>query len=356
MSPDPHPADREQPKASSPLGSVIKTALKLGVAVGLLAWLFYTGDLDPEVLKLPLEVPGTLAVIVCMGALCISLSGLRWWLLLGAEGITIPVLTAIRLTWIGHFWNQVIPGAVSGDLVKMFYVGRLVPERREESWTTVVADRLIGLCGLVSLSTVVALSRLELVMARTELRVAFAFMVCVLAGFIAAVVVLALGMGTTWRITAWARGRAPKAAESMSRFYRTFRRLLTKPGRLLAAFAISVFAHCMTVGYAALFGSLFTDAFEVSEYFALVPIALFSNAIPLSPGGIGIGEKVLAQLLTWAGASGSAAPASLAKAGVSIMIWMRLVFYSLAIVGGVLYAVYRQPADFVKTPDGPSRD
>jgi uncharacterized protein (TIRG00374 family) len=294
------------------------------------------------VLKKPLAVPGTLALILVMGAACVSLSGMRWWLLLGADGIKIPLPTAVRLTWIGHFWNQVIPGAVSGDLVKMFYVGRLVPERREESWTTVAADRLIGLCALVTLSTAVALTRLDFMLARPELTAAFAFMVFVLLCFASAVVVLLLGIGTTWRVTAWARERFPKQAETLSRFYGTLRRLLASPSRVLAAFAISLLAHCLTVGYAAIFGGLFTDAFAVSDYFVLVPIALFSNAIPISPGGIGVGETVLAELLTWAGAADTASPASLGAAGTSVMIWTRVVFYSLACVGGVLYAAYRQ--------------
>ena len=154
-----------------------------------------------------------------------------------------------------------------------------------------------------------------------------------------------LGVGTQWRVTAWAQKRFPKPSETLGRFYGTFRRLLASPGRIVAVFVISLCAHGLTVGYAAIFGSLFTDAFSISDYFALIPIALFSNAIPMSPGGIGVGETVLAELLTWAGAAGPATPASLAKAGTSVMLWCRVVFYSLACVGGVLYAVYRQPGD-----------
>ena len=42
----------------------------------------------------------------------------RWWLLLRAQSIHISVLAAVRLFFLGLFYNNVMPGAVGGDLLK----------------------------------------------------------------------------------------------------------------------------------------------------------------------------------------------------------------------------------------------
>jgi uncharacterized protein (TIRG00374 family) len=331
------------PKKPSKLRKVLLTSLKLGLAIALLGYLFSKGDLDPQTLKQPTSSPLTLVALLGIVVVSISLSGVRWWILLGGEGIEVRLRTAVKLTWIGHFWNMVIPGAVSGDAVKMFYVGQLVPkEQREESWSTVFADRVIGLVALISLSAVAALASMDLIWPRPKLKATFLLMLSILALTAVGAVLLALGVGRTWRVTAWLREKLP-FGESLARAYQTLFRLTKRPKRIAAAYGLSPVAHCLSVTNAFLLGRLFTDALQGLQYFALVPIALFSNAVPLTPGGMGIGEKVLSDLFTWAGA-GAAPPGELAKAGVSVMVWLRLVFWVAAIAGGVLYALHKREA------------
>ena len=43
---------------------------------------------------------------------------LRWWLLLRAQDIRIPYRLAHRLTFLGFFFNNVVPGPTGGDVVK----------------------------------------------------------------------------------------------------------------------------------------------------------------------------------------------------------------------------------------------
>jgi len=48
----------------------------------------------------------------------------RWQMLLAVQGVHISFPQAARLTMIGVFFNLAIPGAVSGDLVKMGYIAK----------------------------------------------------------------------------------------------------------------------------------------------------------------------------------------------------------------------------------------
>lgn len=326
-------------------------ACKLGLALALLAWLVGRGDLDASSFARPLRAPHVVVLALVLAALGLCLSGVRWWLLLAAEGLSVDLRTAIQLTFIGHFWNMVIPGAVSGDAVKMFYVGRRVPRsQREASWSTVFADRLIGLAALVSVSVAAATAKLDLFWGRPELRGTYALMLFVLAGFVAGGAVLRLDLGRDWRLTRWLVARLPMQ-QSLSRVWEALRRLGGHPGRLLLAYGISLVAHLFAVTNACLIGGLFSEAVAALDYYALVPVALFSNAIPLTPGGVGVGESVLGKLFSWAGPA-AASPAELTRAGASVMVWLRLLMLSLALAGGLLYALYR--SDGPPAADEPS--
>lgn len=72
----------------------------------------------------------------------------RWWLLLRAQAIHIPVAAAVRLYYLGLFYNNVMPGSVGGDLLKAWYVAKHT-DKRLAGVLSVFVDRIIGLTGLI---------------------------------------------------------------------------------------------------------------------------------------------------------------------------------------------------------------
>jgi len=309
---------------------------KVAVAVALVVVIVQKGLLDPRGLKQAIASPGSIALALLVGGTGISSSGLRWWILLRCEGIEVPLRRALELTWVGHFFNMVFPGAVSGDAVKMFYVGRDVPDRREEAWTTVLADRLIGLVALVSVSTLAALLNLEFTWSRPALRATFLTMLAVLGGALVGGAALALGVGQGWSLTRRVVKRVPFAT-SLARGYHVLVRLGRNPGGVALAFAISFFAHGLAVMNAWILGRAAGEAaLSWVHYCSLFPVAMFANAIPISPGGIGVGEGVLSKLFEWAGGAG--------EDGVTVMILFRGMFLTLALVGALLYVLQRRHA------------
>ena len=71
-----------------------------------------------------------------------------WWLLLRAQSIHISMRAATRLFFLGLFYNNVMPGAVGGDVLKAWYVTKHTNKRLEGA-LSVLVDRVIGLVGLV---------------------------------------------------------------------------------------------------------------------------------------------------------------------------------------------------------------
>ncbi|MCG3180540.1 MAG: hypothetical protein BIFFINMI_02902 [Phycisphaerae bacterium] len=81
-------------------------------------------------------------------------AALRWRALLHVQQVRISVGVSMKLTWIGLFCNQFMPGMTGGDLVKAYYVTKHTDTSKAESAITILVDRIIGLLGLVLLSAV----------------------------------------------------------------------------------------------------------------------------------------------------------------------------------------------------------
>ena len=72
------------------------------------------------------------------------LTVVRWRMLLRASRIDPGFGEACRLTWVGLFFNLVVPGLTGGDVVKAILVARST-ERREAAVVSVFVDRVIGI-------------------------------------------------------------------------------------------------------------------------------------------------------------------------------------------------------------------
>ncbi len=72
------------------------------------------------------------------------LVGLRWWLLLRTQSIFIGFWAAVKLHYLGLFYNNFMPGSVGGDLVRAWYITKH-SDKWFEAALSVFVDRLIGL-------------------------------------------------------------------------------------------------------------------------------------------------------------------------------------------------------------------
>jgi uncharacterized protein (TIRG00374 family) len=68
----------------------------------------------------------------------------RWWLLLRTQGVHINIWAAIRLHFLGLFYNNAMPGSIGGDLVRAWYVTKHT-ERKFEAVLSIFVDRFVGL-------------------------------------------------------------------------------------------------------------------------------------------------------------------------------------------------------------------
>jgi hypothetical protein len=122
------------------------TLLKMLVVGAILIYLIWSGRLNFEKLLLFRDAPEILTIMVGVFILAVvPIATFRWWLLLRAIGVPVEPKQTFVLTWIGNFFNTTLPGAVTGDVVKGYYVIKTQQEEgRTRAFMTLLIDDVIA--------------------------------------------------------------------------------------------------------------------------------------------------------------------------------------------------------------------
>ena len=110
------------------------------------------------------------------------MASIRWWFLLRAIGLHVELKQAFILTWIGNFFNTSLPGAVTGDVVKGYYVIKAQQEEgRTRAFMTLIIDRFVGVFGLIVMAFLSLALNHELILSQERLH-SLAWMITALFG------------------------------------------------------------------------------------------------------------------------------------------------------------------------------
>jgi len=101
-----------------------------------------------------------LLLFVCIYLGINLLASLRWQLLLSVQEIRISYIEALRLTFLGFFFNNFMPGLTGGDIVKAYYIAKET-KKKPEAVATVFLDRVIGMVAMAILVAVMITWRLS---------------------------------------------------------------------------------------------------------------------------------------------------------------------------------------------------
>jgi uncharacterized protein (TIRG00374 family) len=213
----------------------------------------------------------------------------RWRMLLSTQGADVPFFQVFRLNFIGYFFNMFIPGATGGDVVKAYYIAAIYPDKKAEVATTVFLDRFIGLYGLFCVATIALLADFPGRWAMPELRLIIIVLLTVMIGGVVFVFVV---FNRRVRESKWFRALGAKLPFSrvLARIYHALDAYRNRPLQVVLTVLLSMLAHVVNVLGNYFYALALGIDIDISLFFFLVPLALFINAIPLTPMGIGIGE------------------------------------------------------------------
>jgi uncharacterized membrane protein YbhN (UPF0104 family) len=278
-------------------------------------------------------------------AVSIVITLLRWYVLVRAQDLPFTVTGSIRLGVIGIFWNTFLPGSVGGDIIKATFLAR-EQSRRTVAVATVIMDRVLalwGLCWFVALlggafwacgwleESAVGPAKVAVGPAKVTVLSA--------AGIVAVSVIVWLLMGLLSQEQAERfadrLGRIPKVGHSAAEFWRAVWMYRCRQKAVAFTLVVSwigqagfvlAFYCCARVLYD---GS--APLPSLAQHFLLVPIGLVIMAVPLFPGGVGIGEKGF-EGLYYLFAGPAAKPL-----GVLASLVQRVMSWLMALLGGLVY-------------------
>jgi glycosyltransferase 2 family protein len=312
--------------------------LKLVVAVGVVWFLLSQGKLD-----LTLFINGAIGFkIIIVTLLCnvitFTLSAMRWHVLLKSQKVTLPFSWVHSMTYLCVCFNMLVPGAVGGDAMRMGYAAQAVPDRKGATILTVFADRFVGLYALLVLSLVGVLFALPTVMAVTPLK----FMFFVVALIVVGGPLLVISLLILLPRIAWLRNyidtpRPGRVWHLFNTVIDSVRHFVMAKGQLLLAMFFSILAQVFQV-ISLIWIAMNLDMMTIStqSFFVAAPLAWVANILPISPGGLGVGEAAFDQMCHWL------QPVQAATAFGTVFFINRIFLMTASLPGFFVYIFYKK--------------
>lgn len=307
---------------------IILSTVRLLLGVALVAWLVRQGTLDWRIIPRLGASLTLLSSAVALLLLDLVVTSARLTVLLRATGFDLPVMTATRLTLIGTFFSLFLPGGGGGDVVRIYYAARGTPGRRAEITTMMVVDRACGAYSMILLP--VMLSPLMLPLLREF---------PIVQGLLMAGAALVAGIPIAmWAMLRWS-GHIVKlfprdgwATRQLAKALATVQVLRRRPSVAVRALAISLLAQALSVAIVLLLAEALLPSGAKALMALLIPLGYMANTIPITPGGLGVGEAALDGLFALAGLGG----------GAELLLAWRVLLLAPAALGLVVYIRGRQ--------------
>jgi glycosyltransferase 2 family protein len=281
------------------------TLLRLAFGIAILAYLFRSGQIQFHGLwNLVRAWPITIVGLICL-LIDVLLMAMRTSLLFRCMGFHVSLANATRLTLVGFFFSTFLPGAAGGDIAKIYYAAKENLGRRAEVAAILLFDRLIGLLSLLLLPLMAAPFFASFIQSVAVVRYLLLVDVALTFGLISA-----LGLIMTSE-----RMRRVLSFESiswlgernvLSRIVATVAAYRASAAAVFNALVLSLLANCSLIVVTWLAAVALHPLGVSGRLFLVAPIGHLVNSLPLTPGGLGLGESAFAALFATAGMPGGA--------------------------------------------------
>ena len=291
------------------MNNAIKLILKIAFSAGIIVWLLKSGKLDFSLINRSLS--SGYEWLLCFILLIFQSAGtsLRWrWLLLIDAKESIPVHQAIKVTWIGLFFNSFLPGAVTGDLIKLVYARELAPSLSKTYLvTSVLVDRILGLIGLLCILGVSSLYYYnEIIHLSEQMRNLIHFNIFLFVGALGFITFLFVPRRLQEKLLFLVE-LIPLLGQKIKKTLASFWTIGDNKIVLFKCIMISSLLQAITFYAFYLISSPFYEQAIPYKYIVtFIPLGFMAVAIPLSPAGLGVGHAAFDKLFAIAGISGGA--------------------------------------------------
>jgi uncharacterized protein (TIRG00374 family) len=257
----------------------------------------------------------------------------RWRMLLAVHGVHLRFWRIFELTMIGQFFSAMGVGTTGGDVIKIFYAARAVPQRRAAVAFTIIVDRVIGLVALLLFGVVLSIPNLKLLLSHHDTKVATATFYFFAIGGCTASLLACIGPFAMKSQSLRALIKKLPLIHRGASLFVAYEHTARAYGTNFIALVCSVPSHiCSTLmGYCVIHAMGLHPDFLTT--FAIIVMVNMLIALPVSVAGLGVRETLFIMFLGLLGIDKDHAFA------FSITCFAMNLLWSLA--GGPFYFLYR---------------
>ncbi len=268
----------------------------------------------------------------------------RWFVLVRALNLPFRLRDAVRLGFIGNVFNLVIPGAVGGDVIKAGYLCR-EQSKKTQAVSSMVIDRAVGLLGLFLLAGIMGITVWGSAVPEVRKLIAVVWAASV-TGVIGLAVLFTPTLYRPLARLVAGRGRLEGFVTELLAMASSYRR---KIGVVLGMLAMASCIHTLFVlAFYLVSRAIFpTGVPSLAQHFLMVPLVLFTTAVPIPFGALGVSEQVSDQLFGLIGHPG----------GAVAMMGFRVLMYGGGLISLLVYlANLSQVRSLSRNLDPPQHD
>jgi len=302
-------------------GRVAWGIVRLAVGAALLVFLARTGRVDWRALAGLLGHWPTLLASLALVIVLFVLVSWRVCILLRARSLELSLRDSFELSLVTNLFTLVLPGG-GGDIVRLYYTTRHSSGRRTEIATILLLDRMTGLLALTLFPLLAAPLCLLIIQKSPALQTLLVLAAAVSAAIIGGVAVAMSRRARALPIVQWLlrnlplRGYLSLMLDTLQTFRLNLRPLVLATGLSLVAHAVGMLVFMLLVG-------AIRPTDNPSAIPFLAALGMMANNVPLTPGGLGVGEAAFESLFRLAGLQG----------GAEALLGWRLVLLGLAPIG-----------------------
>jgi glycosyltransferase 2 family protein len=270
--------------------------LRIGLGLGILVYLGYSGAINRRALfGLASTWRLTLAAFVLL-SLTVVLTAARLSILFRPHGLRLPLGLSVRLTLLGSLFNFFLLGSSGGDLIKFFYMTRENDGRKTELITIGLFDRAVGMFALLLWPLLVAPLFPALMANRIIRRLLWSIGLLALAMLIATLMCFSRLIAESHAF-ALLLEKLPQG-EYLRRIVNTVRAYRHHQWTLASALVIALATHTLSIAATLLIAHATNPVGNLWQASLLIPLGFLVNTVPLSPGGLGVGEAAFNALFS----------------------------------------------------------
>jgi uncharacterized protein (TIRG00374 family) len=257
-------------------------------------WIYWRIDFHAMIAILPKVAWWTTPVLFTFVISCMTLQGVRWWILLHAFIPELPLKRALAYHFMGVFYGTGIPSGAGQDVIKTLFVAQ--KSTMETSWAAFWVTRALGLPALAILSMAGFFF-----MDKSTLPRGWEYAFALFYLFVGIVFFVSFSKRITRPvriiIEKWF---SPKIMLPIEKIREGVYRYRQKKIAVLQSFLVTCCAQIGLILLTCLTIKGITGSFFIWECFTFIPlIELLAVSFPFTPNGMGVREALSAALFAY---------------------------------------------------------